>query len=166
MWVDLFASINDNQEEIFMTEMNSAWNYDWRKFCSEGKYLWANPPFDDLKKVVTKACLEPCKIILVAPNWNSGNWKELLGKVATHVFEIPPTFPSLKDQRGRGCYPANIGPYTSPSLIPQPCMLGRGIWTLCWSKELKMTPKVGGQTNLCLKCGLTPRGGVRCPSPS
>ena len=47
VWVDLFASVHDNQEEMFMTEMNSAWNYDWRKFCLEGKYMWANPPFDD-----------------------------------------------------------------------------------------------------------------------
>ena len=109
MWVDLFASINDNQEEIFMTEMNSAWNYDWRKFCSEGKYLWANPPFDDLKKVVTKACLEPCKIILVAPNWNSGNWKELLGKVAAHVSEQPPDIPVFERSKGEGLLPGKHG---------------------------------------------------------
>ena len=58
--VDLFASPKDSQEELFMTESNSAWFYDWQKFCREGHYLWANPPFDELKKVVTKACLEPC----------------------------------------------------------------------------------------------------------
>ena len=91
--VYLFASQSDAQEDLFMTESNSAWFYDWGKFCEGGKVLWANSPFDDLKMVVTKACLEPCKLILVSPDWNKGNRRDLFTKVALKEVEIPPHVP-------------------------------------------------------------------------
>ena len=105
MKVDLFASQSDAQEDLFMTESNSAWFYDWSKFCEGGEVLWANPPFDDLKKVVTKACLEPCKLILVSPGWNKGNWRDLLTKVAVKEVEIPPHIPIFEHSLGKGLLP-------------------------------------------------------------
>ena len=41
--VDLFASQSDTHKNLFMTESNAAWFYDWCKFCEGGEVLWANP---------------------------------------------------------------------------------------------------------------------------
>ena len=78
--VDLVPSQRDAQEDLFMTESNSAFFYDWGKFCKEGEVLWANTPFDDLKKVVNKACLEPCKLILVSPGLGKGGPEGLVNQ--------------------------------------------------------------------------------------
>ena len=107
--MDLFASQSDAQEDLFMTESNSAWFYDWSKFCEGGEVLWANPPFDDLKKVVTKACLEPCRLVLVSPGWGKGNWRKLLTRVAVKEVEIPPTSLFLSIAWGKVCSPVNTG---------------------------------------------------------
>jgi len=53
--------------------------------------LWANPPFESTKKVLTKAVLNPCKIILVTPVWVNMNWKALLEKL-TIMEEVVPRF--------------------------------------------------------------------------
>ena len=81
--IDLFASVADAHEQFFCTEQNSAWQYDWSKFCSNGEILWANPPFEDMSKVLTKICLEPCRIVLVVPQWKNLYWSELLSKIQT-----------------------------------------------------------------------------------
>ena len=42
--VDVFASDEDALEELFMSEQNSAWNYNWKKLSADENILWANPP--------------------------------------------------------------------------------------------------------------------------
>ena len=98
--VDLFADQENALDQMYMTEQNSAWSYDWSKFCDDGKILWANPPIEDLKRVVTKACLEPCKLLLVSPNWKFGNWKEILGKVAVKEYVAPPISHFFRKKNG------------------------------------------------------------------
>ena len=39
---------------------------------------------------MTKACLEPCRIILVSPEWRNAPWKSLLQKVTFRTVELPP----------------------------------------------------------------------------
>ena len=56
---------------MFLTEQNLAWQYDWGKLCECDEVLWANPPLEDVKKDLTKACLERYKMILVVPEWKS-----------------------------------------------------------------------------------------------
>ena len=88
--IDMFASLADAQENIFMTEKNSAWRYDWGKLSNEAGVLWVNPPFVDLVKVVTKACLEPCRMVVVAPEWKSlADWKKMAEKVWVAKKELP-----------------------------------------------------------------------------
>ena len=99
--IDLFASLDDTQDKLFCSEENSAWYYDWGKLCGKGMYLWANPPFEDMKKVITKACLEPCKLILVSPVWQNANWKRLLDRVTVSWHEVPPFVPGF-ERTGRG----------------------------------------------------------------
>ena len=76
--IDLFASPDDAQERLFLTEQNSAWYYNWSKFCQEPMILWVNPPFGDIGKVLVKACLEPCRMVLISPVWIR-NWTKMLG---------------------------------------------------------------------------------------
>ena len=76
-----FCKSQDAQEKLYLTEYNSAWAYDWGKLTQGNTILWANPPFDDLRKTVLKACLEPCRMVLVAPNWQKGDWKEILDRI-------------------------------------------------------------------------------------
>ena len=88
-----------------MTESNSAWYYDCDKFCSGRNIFWANPPFEDVKKVITKACLQPCGMVLVSRGWSKGNWRSLLEKVAVKTLEIPPHVPIFDHSLGKGLLP-------------------------------------------------------------
>ena len=77
--VDVFANHKNFQESNYLTRENSAWRYDWSKLTpNENDFLWANPPFSQLAKVVTKLCLEPTKMILVHPDWQDQYWSPLL----------------------------------------------------------------------------------------
>ena len=59
--IELFGSPQDAQERLFLTEHNTAWQYNWSKLSQGPMFLWANPPFEDMTKVRVKACLEPCR---------------------------------------------------------------------------------------------------------
>jgi hypothetical protein len=100
--IDLFASEKDAQEKLFLTEHNSAWRYNWSKLCLDKGVLWANPLFEDIKKVLTKACLEPCCMVLVTPLWKTAQWAELLGKTAIKEFVVPPFRPLYERSDGKG----------------------------------------------------------------
>jgi hypothetical protein len=103
--IDMFASQKDAQEKLFMTEFNSAWNYNWEEICPEGQILWANPPFEEIKKVITKACLEPCKLILVTPSWNKAGWKFLLEEIKEKEELVPAFFPVYERNSGKELLP-------------------------------------------------------------
>ena len=70
-----------------------------------GKCCGRTPPFEDIKKVLTKACLEPCKMILVTPMWKGANWVPLLVKIAVRQLEIPPGVPVFERSLGKGLLP-------------------------------------------------------------
>ena len=121
--------------------------------------MWANPPFDDLKKVVTKACLEPCKIILVAPNWNSGNWKQLLGKVATHVFEIPPHIPVFERSKGEGLLPGKHWSIQVSVIDTTTLHFGKGDLDPLLVQEIENDSKGWGPDKLMFEMRSYPNGG-------
>jgi hypothetical protein len=88
--VDLFANHKNHTESLYCTRENSAWRYDWSSLRKcEDECIWANPPFSQLPKVVTKLCLEPTKMILVTPNWSGQDWARLLDKISIARVEIP-----------------------------------------------------------------------------
>ena len=80
---DMFANHKMCQEGLYCTRQNSAWRYDWSKLrLFDSEFLWANPPFSQLDKVLTKLALEPTRLILVSPDWSSVYWSRLLEKLA------------------------------------------------------------------------------------
>ena len=80
--IDLFANHKNAQETKYCTRENSAWRYNWTSLLEEKKckYLWANPPFSMLPKVLTKISMEETKVILVTPDWDNQYWSRLLSK--------------------------------------------------------------------------------------
>jgi hypothetical protein len=70
IFVDLFANHLNHTQPLYATKGNSAFRYSWEKLLSnDSEYLWANPPFTQLGKVVTKLCMERTKVLLVHPDW-------------------------------------------------------------------------------------------------
>ena len=94
--VDMFANHKNHQESLYCTRQNSAFFYNWESLLKENEFLWANPPFSQLDKVLTKVALEPCKMILVTPNWPGSKWMRILDKVAMKQSFVPPETPLYK----------------------------------------------------------------------
>ena len=103
--VDLFASHSDAHEEKYMIIENSAWKYNWHSFCQNDEILWANPPFEDLEKVVTKACRVSCRMVWVSPNLLGGAWKELLQKITVEKYVVAPGIPVYESAKSTRLLP-------------------------------------------------------------
>ena len=81
--IDLFANNLNHIHDLFLTRSNNAFLYDWNALSENGALtLLANPPFSQLPKVVSKICLEPCRMVLVTPVWKSEKWYQILEKIA------------------------------------------------------------------------------------
>ena len=88
--IDLFANRKNFQECLYCTRQNSAWKYDWEKLLENPEhFLWANPPFSQLSRVLTKVALEPLRMILVTPDWSEVYWRRLLEKLSVAQVSIP-----------------------------------------------------------------------------
>jgi hypothetical protein len=83
IFIDMFANHANFQEPLYLTKGNSSFRYNWSKLVKEEQcdYLWANPPFSSLDKVVTKLCLESTRMILVHPNWQNQYFSRLLDSI-------------------------------------------------------------------------------------
>ena len=69
--IDVFANFRNCKESKYMTRENSAWRYNWSALRKESsEVLWANPPFSQLSKVLTKLCMEPTRMVIVTPSWS------------------------------------------------------------------------------------------------
>ena len=86
--IDLFASQENAQEAFFITPKMNAFTYDWSKLCSGlHDHLWANPPVSMMEKVITKAIMEPCKLVLCVPLWKEKPWWKVLQQIpVTHTI--------------------------------------------------------------------------------
>ena len=106
---DLFANQANAQEKLYCTRQNSAFKYNWSKLSQMGKeILWANPPFSQLERVITKVVHNPCKIVLVSPNWPGRPWKRILDKIALCQFFVPPGEPLYETDRDKNPLPAPL----------------------------------------------------------
>jgi hypothetical protein len=60
---------------------------------SDENYLWANPPFTMIEKVLTKIVLDKSRVVLVTPDWghtgSNGQWRKLLDRLTTDHLELP-----------------------------------------------------------------------------
>ena len=53
------------------------------------------PPFSMLDKVITKAILEPCVMVLVVPEWREYHWWEPLESITVPRVALPPPLPGV-----------------------------------------------------------------------
>jgi len=60
---------------------------------NDDEYLWANPPFSKLARVLTKVALEKVKMVIITPDWgNSGQnayWRRLLDRLTVRRLIMP-----------------------------------------------------------------------------
>ena len=107
--VDVFANHANNQEPFYMTKANSAFRYNWSKLLrSSSDFLWANPPFSQLSKVVTKFCLEPTRCILVHPEWVDQYWSPLPRDVTVARVEIKSGTPLFLSDKSKKPLPSPL----------------------------------------------------------
>ena len=59
-----------------------------------------NAPFEENKKVLTKACLEGCRMVMIAPLWENCDWRNLLERFNIAVDEIPENRPVFEGFNG------------------------------------------------------------------
>ena len=88
--VDCFANKANRQEALYCTKENSLWRYNFSRLrTKDSEVLWSNPPFSKMAEFVTKLALEPCKMIVVHPDWNDKYWNPLLLEMCVSRYEIP-----------------------------------------------------------------------------
>ena len=79
--VELFASDTNATHRYYMTKQNSAFYYNWSDLSYYLGWMWAHPPFHLLSKVLTKIVMEPCRLFLVVPKWETSSWFSLLRSI-------------------------------------------------------------------------------------
>ena len=91
-FIELFANhVNADSKLYCWRQGNSGWWYSWRDL-GRWKYLYANPPFSQMEKVLTKVALEGARVILVVPEegkWMKKAWRELLTKLTITQVRLP-----------------------------------------------------------------------------
>ena len=94
--IDLFASYENRSEDLFISEENDAFSYSWTRLSSEINVntkrdiaLWANPPFSQLSSVVAKVMINPCLIVVCAPEWPSEEWYTTLKEITCKQTSAP-----------------------------------------------------------------------------
>ena len=101
--IDVFASEHNHTLPLYCTEKNSAFKYNWSQLGEQGKtVLWMNPPFSELELVLTKAVLEPCRLVIVTPLWERYPWHALLQHLKLGQYMVPIKWPLYKKDNGRG----------------------------------------------------------------
>ena len=69
--VDLFSSTRNATETVHISRQMDSWTWNWKSLYEEGSFLCANPPFSKMGRVVAKSAMEPLRIVLLRPDWNS-----------------------------------------------------------------------------------------------
>ena len=89
--VDLFSRKGLGACAIEIDRAQNAFAFDWSKLNQElpDSYLWANPPFAMMHRVLGKIALEECRVILVAPIWEEKSWWPVLKRMTSHSVVLP-----------------------------------------------------------------------------
>jgi len=81
-FVDVFKNVFNNRFPKFFVD---AWSQDWHDH-----WLWINPPFSCIDKMVVKLICDRGKGIVVIPAWRIKSWFKVLLQIAcAHCF-VPP----------------------------------------------------------------------------
>lgn len=88
--VDLFARTGGSLCPLAIPKHLDAFTFEWAKLLqSPSHFLWANPPFSIMERVVAKLQVEPCRIILCSPVWPEASWWDALQALTTHHILLP-----------------------------------------------------------------------------
>ena len=88
--LDLFASEYNFTHPVYCTADMDAFSYSWDKLLKNDNHvIWANPPFSLLNQVVTKLIMEPCRMVLVTPEWRTETWWKPLDMITLSRVYVP-----------------------------------------------------------------------------
>ena len=87
--VEMFASKKQHMMQLYCSRyINNAYRFYWRSMG----LCYANPPFPQLAKVLTKKPLEGASVILCTPNWGTTGehacWRRLLDRMTVGRSEL------------------------------------------------------------------------------
>ena len=88
--VELFASKEQHLMQLYCSRnLNNAYLFYWKSMG----LCYANPPFSQLAKVITKIALEGARVVLCTPDWNTTGehafWRRLLDRMTVGRTELP-----------------------------------------------------------------------------
>ena len=88
--VELFASKEQHMRQLYCSRyLNNARRFDWKSMG----LCYANPPFCQLAKVLTKIALEGARVVLCTPDWGTtgehASWGRLLEHMTVGRTELP-----------------------------------------------------------------------------
>ena len=90
--LDLYANPKNHTEPLYCTPLNSCYAYNWHHF----QLCWANPPWSQLEKMVTKAVLDRAQVVVICPDWGqtgkAAAWRKCLDrmtKVRVPIADVP-----------------------------------------------------------------------------
>lgn len=87
---DLFTRHVDVGIPLGLTRTQNAFAYDWGNLSQgEGNFLWANPPFQILFKVLAKVCINPCRVVLLCPVREEATWWPFLQAMPMQRVLLP-----------------------------------------------------------------------------
>lgn len=88
--VDLFASKARTSRPLFVTKSMDAFTFNWGRLVEEEEdFLWANPPFYFMEKVVAKIWQEPCRLVLCYPEKQEAVWWQPLQTLVRAGVSLP-----------------------------------------------------------------------------
>ena len=88
--VELFASKEQHMMQLYCSwYLNNAYRFYWKSLV----LCYANPPFSQLAKVLTKIALEGARVILCTPSWGTTGehayWRRPLDRMTVERTELP-----------------------------------------------------------------------------
>ena len=88
--VELFASKEQHLMQLYCSKhLNNAYRFYWKMMGM----CYANPPFSQLSKVLTKIAFEGARVILCTPDWGTSGehayWRRLLDRMTVGRTELP-----------------------------------------------------------------------------
>ena len=88
--VELFASKEQHMMQLYCSRyLNNAYRFYWKSMG----LCYANPPFSQLAKVLTKIALEGARVVVCTPDWGTTGkhtyWRRLLDCITVGRTELP-----------------------------------------------------------------------------
>ena len=136
-FIDLFANPANKEEALYCTVERSAWRYDWAKLYQEKGVLWANPPFSKVHTTLVKCAIEPCRMLIVTPDWPTSTWNNLLDRLTVRRTTLHPQHGVLYWMTTGTRYLHPHGPVTSHFSTPHSFISHHTTLMLCKSSTWK-----------------------------